>query len=180
WRDPVKPIEDKPFAYTTMSLNKVYETGFAQALEMVRRSGGTVDGESIRLPAEAIKPVPLEVSFEDCFPVERKRLGLRLEAAAEIVFEGTGYVLTGGPSKMDGTGAVAHVHRVEIVLDDRLPVVVALPVDERVRRLEVAWGYRLAPGPHILKLRLLEPRPGDEIRLDDLITYADRPAAARY
>ncbi|NTV80827.1 MAG: ADP-ribosylglycohydrolase family protein, partial [Candidatus Aminicenantes bacterium] len=48
WRDPVKPIEDKPFAYTTMSLNKVYETGFAQALEMVRRSGGTVDGESIR------------------------------------------------------------------------------------------------------------------------------------
>jgi hypothetical protein len=180
WRDPVKPIEDKPFAYTTMSLNKVYETGFAQALEMVRRKGGTIDGETVRLPVEAIKPVPLEVSFEGCFPVERKRLGLRLETTAEIVFEGTGYVMTGGPSKMDGTGADAHVHRVEIVLDDRPPVVVALPVDERVRRLEIAWGYRLAAGPHILKLKLLGPRPGDEIRLDDLITYADRPAAARY
>jgi hypothetical protein len=180
WRDPVKPIEDRPFAYTTMSLNRVYETGFAQALEMVRRSGGTIEGETIRLPVEAIKPVPLEVSFAGCVPVERKRLGLRLAPAAEIVFEGTGYVLTGGPSKMDGTGTDAHVHRVEIALDDRPPFVVALPVDERVRRLEVAWGYRLAAGPHILKIKLLDPRAGDEIRLDDLIIYAERTAAARY
>jgi uncharacterized membrane protein len=120
------------------------------------------------------------VSFEGCYPVESKLLCLRLETAAEIVFEGTGFVLTGGPSKMDETGADTRVHRVEIVLDDRPPVVVALPVDERVRRLEVAWGYRLAAGPHILKLKLLDPRAGDEIRIDDLITYADRPAAARY
>jgi hypothetical protein len=180
WRDPVKPIEDKPFAYTTMSLNRVYATGFEQALEMVRRNGGTIDGETVRLPVEAIKPVPLEASFEGCFPVERKRLGLRLETTAEIVFEGTGFVLTGGPSKMDGTGADARVHRVEVTLDDRPPDIVALPVDERVRRLEVAWGYRLAMGPHILKLRLLEPRAGDAIRIDDLITYADKPVRPAY
>ena len=180
WRDPVKPIEDKPFAYTTMSLNRVYATGFEQALEMVRRNGGTIDGETVRLPVEAIKPVPLEASFEGCFPVERKRLGLRLETTAEIVFEGTGFVLTGGPAKMDGTGADARVHRVEVTLDDRPPDIVALPVDERVRRLEIAWGYRLAAGPHILKLKLLDPRAGDEIRLDDLITYADKPVRPAY
>ncbi|MCK7476554.1 MAG: hypothetical protein M0C28_02510 [Candidatus Moduliflexus flocculans] len=65
---------------------------------MVRRNGGTVEGETVRLPVEAIKAVPLEVSFEGCYPVERRRLGLRLETTAEIAFEGTGYVLTGGPS----------------------------------------------------------------------------------
>ena len=50
WRDPVKAIEDKPFPYTSMSLAKVYETGLAQALEMVRRTAGLVEGESVRLP----------------------------------------------------------------------------------------------------------------------------------
>jgi hypothetical protein len=176
WRDPVKPIEDRPFAYTTMSLNKVYATSFEQALEMVRRKGGSVDGETVRLPAEAIRPVRLEVGFEGCYPVERKRIGLRLERTAEIAFEGTGYVLTGGPSRMDGTGTDPYVHRIEVRLDDGAPFVVEMPVDERVRRLEVAWAYRLADGLHVLELRLLDPRAGEWIRLDDLITYGDTPA----
>ena len=175
WRDPVTPIADKAFAYTTMSLNKAVETGFGQALEMVRRRGGAVEGETVRLPVEAIRPVPLEVSFEGCFPVERKRLGLRLETSVEIPYAGTGFVLTGGPSKMDGSGSDPYVHRIEVGLDGRAPVVVAMPVAERVRRLEVAWEYGLANGPHILKLKLLDPRAGEHIRIDDLITYADKP-----
>ncbi len=180
WRDPVKPIEDRPFAYTTMSLEKVYATSFEQALETVRRNGGSIDGETVRLPAETIKPVRLEVSFEGCYPVERKRMGLRLETTAEIAFEGTGYVLTGGPSRMDGTGTDRYVHRVAVALDGEAPEVVEMPVDERARRLEVAWAYKLPAGPHVLKLRLLDPRPGDAIRLDELITYADRPARRPY
>jgi hypothetical protein len=180
WRDPVKPIEDKPFAYTTMSLNKVYATGLEQALEMVRKRGGTIDGETVRLPVETIRPVPLEVSFEACFPVERKRLGLRLEMTAEVVFEGTGYVLTGGPSKMVETGKDPYVYKIEVGLDDLTPIVVAMPVDDLVRRLEVAWAYRLANGPHVLKLKLLNPRAGEFIRIDELITYNDKPAARAY
>ena len=176
WRDPVKPIEDKPFAYTSMSLNKVYETGLAQALEMVRRNGGTVDGDKVVLPALEIRPVPLEVSFPGCYPVERKRLGLSLEDEAAVEFEGTGCVLTGGPSRMSDDGSDPYVYRVEIGLDDGQPAVVALPVKELVRRLEVAWAYRLANGKHVLKLKLLNPRPGEWVRLDELITYGDRPA----
>jgi hypothetical protein len=180
WRDPLKPIEDKPFPYTTMSLNKVYETGLAQALEMVRTNGGTVDGEAIRLPVDPIRPVRLETSFPGCFPVERRRLGSALETTAEIGFEGTGYVLTGGPSKMVGDRSDPYVYEVELRLDDRAPVVIAMPVDELVRRLEVAWGYKLEAGPHTLRLALLNPRPGESIRLGDLIIYGDRPAAPRF
>jgi ADP-ribosylglycohydrolase len=181
WRDPVKPIEDKPFAFTTMSLNKVYATSFEQALEMVRRKGGSVKGETVRLPVEAIEPVRLEVSFEGCYPVERRRIGVRIEERmVEIAFAGTGYVLTGGPSEMDPAGKDRHVHRLEITLDGGPPAVVGLPVDERVRRLEIAWGYRLRNGPHTLKLRLLEPRPGDAVQIDDLIAYSDRPVPRPY
>jgi hypothetical protein len=102
-----------------------------------------------------------------------------LTSALEIGFEGTGYVLTGGPSKMVGDRSDPYVYDVELRLDDRAPAVIAMPVDELVRRLEVAWGYRLEPGRHTLRLALLNPRPGEGIRLDDLVTYGDRPAAPR-
>jgi len=180
WRDPIKPIEDKPFPYTTMSLNKVYETGLGQALEMVLKNGGSVEGEMIRLPQQPIKEVPLEISFAECYPVERKRLGLRLETSAEVSFEGTGYVLTGQPSKMDETGTDPYVCRIELSLDHRPPVVIGMPVDDLVRRLEIAWGYLLKDGKHTIKLNILNPRPGEYIRVDDLITYSDKPVERAY
>jgi hypothetical protein len=120
------------------------------------------------------------VSFVDLHPVERRRLGLRLETTAEIAFEGTGYVLSGGPSRMSGPGEDSYVYKVELRLDDREPVVVPMPVDELVRRLEVAWGYKLGKGRHTIKLALLNPRPGEFIRIDDLIVYGDAPALAAY
>jgi hypothetical protein len=180
WREPLAPIEDKPFPFTSMPLRRVYETSLAQALDVVRAHGGTVDGETVRIPAETIVPVRFETSFPGLFPVERRRLGLRLETGLEIGFEGTGYVLTGGPSKTVDDRSDPYVYEVEARLDDRAPVKIALPVDELVRRLEIAWGYRLAPGRHTLRLALLNPRPGEWIRVDDLITYGDRPARPRY
>jgi len=179
WRDPVKAIEDRPFPYTSMSLAKVYETGLAQALEVVRTSGGSVEGEMVRLPADTIRAVRLETSFPGCHPLERKRLGLKLETSAQIDFEGTGFVLTGGPSKMSGGRSDPYVYEVELRLDDRAPAVITMPVDDLVRRLEVAWDFRLAAGRHTLELRLLNPRPGEFIGLDDLIVYGDRPVRPR-
>jgi hypothetical protein len=180
WREPVKPIEDKPFAYTTMSLNKVYATGFEQALEMVRRNGGTVEGESVRLPVQPIRSMRYETSFPGCYPVERKRLGLRLETSAEVGFEGTGYVLTGQPSKMSYDGTDPYVYQVELDLDDRAPAVINLPVDDLVRKLEISWAYLLRAGKHTIKLRVLNPRPGEYIQIDDLITYTDMPVQRTY
>jgi hypothetical protein len=55
-----------------------------------------------------------------------------------------------------------------------------MPVNDRVRRLEIAWGYRLANGAHLLRLRLLDPRPGDAIQIDDLIAYGDKPLPRPY
>ena len=180
WRRPLEAIEDRPFPYTAMSLNKVYETSLGQALEMVRTNGGAVEGEKVRLPADPIRPVRLETSFPGLFPVERRRLGLGLTATTEIVFEGTGFVLTGGPSRMVSDGSDPYVYEIGLRLDDRAPVVVAMPVDELVRRLEIGWAYGLAPGRHTLRLELRNPRPGEEIRVDDLIVYGQRPSAPRY
>ncbi len=180
WRDPLKAIEDVPFPYTSMSLNKVYETGLAQALEVVRTNGGTVEGETVRLPADPIRPVRFETSFPGCHPVERRRLGARLETSMEIGFEGSGFVLTGGPSRLVGDRSDPYVYEVEVRLDDRAPAVVKMPVDDLVRRLEIAWAYELPPGRHTLKLALLNPRPGEHIQVNDLLVYADRATARPY
>jgi hypothetical protein len=180
WRDPLRAIEDRPFPYTSMSLNKVYETSLTQALEVVRAAGGAVEGEIVRIPADPIRTVRMERSFPELFPVERRRIGQALETTATVSFEGTGFVLTGGPSKMVDDRSDPYVYEVEVGLDGGEPAVVAMPVDELVRRLEVAWAYPLAPGPHTIRLALRNPRPGESIRLDELIVYGERPSAPRY
>ncbi len=180
WREPLKAIEDRPFPYMTLSLNKLYETGLSQALEMVRTNGGTVEGETVRLPAQEIHQVAFETSFPGCYPVERRRLGLKLETSTEVEFEGTGFVLTGGPSKMVDDRSDPYVYEIELRVDDRAPVVIAMPVDELVRRLEIAWDFKLAAGRHRLGLKLLNPRSGEFIRVDDLIVYGDKPVPRPY
>ena len=178
WRRPLQAIEDKPFPYTAMSLNKVYETSLEQALEVVRTSGGSVEGETVRLPADAIRPVRLEASFPGLFPVERRRLGLALTDSVEIPFEGKGFVLAGGPSKMAASDP--YIYEIEMRLDDRAPAVIRMPVDPLVRRLEIAWAYGLEAGPHTLRLALLNPRPGETVAVGDLIVYGERPLSPRY
>jgi hypothetical protein len=180
WKGPLRAIEDRPFPYTSMSLNKVYETSFGQALETVRTNGGALEGETVRIPIDPIRPVRLEASFPGLYPVERRRLSFDLTAATEIAFEGTGFVLTGGPSRMAADGLDPYVYEIELRLDDRAPEVVRMPVDERVRRLEISWAYGLAPGKHNLRLELRNPRPGEAIRVGDLIVYGERPAAPRF
>ena len=81
---------------------------------------------------------------------------------------------------MVGDRSDPYVYEVALRLDDREPEIIALPVDGLIRRLEVGWAYGLAPGRHTLKLTLRNPRPGEWIRLSDLITYSERPAAPRY
>jgi len=52
--------------------------------------------------------------------------------------------------------------------------------NDLVRRLEVSWTYLLNDGKHTVKLRVLNPREGEYIRLDDLITYGDKPVPRAY
>jgi len=171
WIDPLKPIEDQPFSFTSLSLNKVYETGFRQALEMIQSNGGKVDGPKIQLPEQPIIPVKLEKGFPEMVPNLRTRIGTILETEAEIPFEGTGYILTGGPARMNGDQTDPYVFQIEASVDTGKAELIRMPVDERVRRLEVCWNYDLKPGKHVLRLKILNPRAGQSIRLNDLITY---------
>ncbi len=171
WRDPVLPIQDKPFPYTSMSLNRVYETSLKHALELIIRNGGKADQETITIAAQEIRPVRLEVNFPGIKPVTRKILGMRLETETEILFDGTGFALTGGPARTSYGNNDPFVFQVEMILDDQPAVNFPMPVSYVSRKHEVAWAYGLEEGTHRLKLKILNPVKGEYIGINDLITY---------
>lgn len=171
WKEPLKPVESKPFAYTTMSLDKVYEIGFKQALEVISRNGGKISGDSITIPVQDIKPVKLEVNFPGHQPADRKNLGIRLDREAEINFNGIGFVVTGEPRASVQNDDGRYVFEVQMVIDDGAPVCFKMPMDYVSRRAEIAWAYELPNGQHQIRFRILNAVPGNYIRLNDLITY---------
>jgi hypothetical protein len=171
WKDPLKPIESKPFAYTALSLEKVYETSFKHALEIISRNGGRISGDSIILPAQEIIPVKSEACFPGHRPAERKSLGLRLERESEISFNGIGFVLTGEPRATVQNDNNGFVFEVEVIIDDQDPVTFLMPMDDHNRRDEIAWAYELPDGAHRVKFRILNPVGGNYIEMNDLVTY---------
>lgn len=171
WLSALKPVENIPFAYTDLSLNKVYETGYRQALELIRRNGGKVDGQNIVLPDQPVRPVKFEVNFPGLTPQDRRHIGINLEKDCEIPFEGVGFILTGQPSQTVYGKTDGYVFQVEMAIDDNPAERFNMPAGYLARRLEVAWKFNLAPGKHTLRLKILNPIAGESIRIDNLITY---------
>ncbi len=108
WQAGLESIRDRDFPYTGLSLDEASELSFQHALEMIKRRGGSVDGETVRIPVEPIEPAPLEIAFEGHFPAGRRRLGLRLDEAsreAGVEFEGIGLAVNGEVAAAGGDEA---------------------------------------------------------------------------
>lgn len=176
WKNPVLKVEDMDFKYTTVSLNDVYAMGMKHALLVLEKNGAKIEGETIRLPKQEIKPVALEVSFEGHYPIERNKLGRKLNGETkdlEFEFTGNGFVVTGGVKKLNEKSSDA-VFQLEMVIDGGTPEKFSMSSDFSKRRHEVAWKYQLTDGPHKVKIRLLNPAPGFQIDAGDLIVYSSK------
>lgn len=184
WKAGLEAIRGRDFPYATISLDKASDLSFKHALEMIRRRGGSVDADTVRIRVEAPTPAPLEVGFEGHFPIERRLLGLRLSGESPegaIEFEGIGLAINGQAAAAGDEGGqrsrifadAALVLGVEV---DGGPVeVVPLPIDGRVRKPTPFWKYRLDPGKHRVRFKLLKPVPGTEVRLAEVIIYGGKP-----
>lgn len=176
WKKGVYPVEDMDFKYTTVSLNDVYEMGTKHALKVLANNGVKTDGDKIELPIQDIKPVALEVSFEGHYPVERTKTDKKLDSKtteAEFSFTGNGFVVTGGVSKTDKEMADADL-QLEMSIDGAAPEKFTMSSSFSKRRHEVAWKYQLPEGSHLVKIRLLNPVPGFQINVRDMIVYSSK------
>lgn len=180
WKQGIEKVEDMNFRYTDMSLNKVYEIGFRHAVEMIKRNGGSEDGETLNIVYQSPVSVPLEIAFEGIHPKDRIGFQRRLTSEnPEIAFDftGCGFVITGRASKEnqlpDG------VLEFEVYEGANLLETVKMSTAFRDRRHEVAWKYDLPEGKHNIRLKAKKIPQGYRIETSDVLVYTIQQPGTR-
>jgi len=171
WKDPMKGIEEIPFAYTSLSLKQVYDISYDQALQMIRNNGGTTDSDKIILPVQEPVAVRLEQGFAGQFPVERRAVSQIIDSEITLKFEGTGFVLTGQATGQDPEGKVI----VEVTIDGNPAESFVMPVASHDRRHDIAWKYGLNDAGHEVKIRVAGAEKGAGLSAGDLLIYRLQP-----
>jgi len=171
WMKNLKEVEDMDFAYTSISLNKTYRMSFDQALQLIERGGGKVDGEQVIIKCQQPIPVRYEKAFEGHYPVKYINIRKNLLQSPELEFEGIGFVVKGGVRCSDRE----YVAEVEVYLDGQLMEVAKLPADSHSRRNELTWKYQLPNGKHKVSFKWLNPRPDATINASEALIYSNNP-----
>jgi hypothetical protein len=174
WKLGLKEAESIDFKYTTMSLDDVYEVGLKQAIANVKANGGKDEGTSVVVPVQLPAPVRFEKSFDGHYPLAKIPVDWS-PARDEISFNfiGTGFVIRGDASRWDNFGT--HVFETELYIDGAVVEKPKLPVSFTTRRYELAWKYQLPKGKHSVRLKILNPIKGEEVRSWEAIVYTDKP-----
>ncbi len=169
-------MEELDFRYTAVSLNDVYETGTKHALQVLAKNGVDTGGDTLEISAPEIKPVALEVGFEDHFPVERNGIGKNLSSenpSVEVEFTGNGFVVTGSAQKTKTEAPDAEM-QLEMTIDGGVAESFVMPTAFAKRRHEVAWKYQLPEGKHVVKITLKNPAPGYRVGVNDILVYSSQ------
>jgi hypothetical protein len=184
WLSALNPVADIDFKYTTISLNDVYNLGFDQALKVIEKFGGKVEGDNITIKYENPVAVPLEVAFPNIYPYKVTQVlppeGIRRNNAMlttlnnnepfEIKFSGTGLIVKG---EIVGKLAKDYVGELEVSIDGVKDRVVRLPVDYRTRTDELYWNVEIPNGDHTAKLKWINPQKGGGIGVSGYIEFAN-------
>jgi len=176
WLKSLREVEDMDFAYTTISLNKTYAMSFNQALQVVERSGGKVDGQEVTIVCQQPKPVRYEKAFEGLYPVQKANINKQVSDVGEFAFEGTGVVFKGRVQSRDES----YVARVEMYINGQLVETANLPASYTTRRHELFWKYQLPKGAHTVTFKWLNPQREASVRFNDVVIYSDAPATVRH
>jgi hypothetical protein len=171
WKKALSDVEDRNFAYTDISFNKACRMSFNQALMVVEKYGGSVDGDKVNICTQAPEAVRLEQGFEGHWPVSRQYLGRSAENFGEVSFSGNGIVLC-YVMPIDESGYSANV---EIYLDGKLDRTVELPATFNRRALDLYFRYGLPMGQHKVSMKVLNPDGSHPVTVQDMIIYADKP-----
>jgi hypothetical protein len=189
WMDPIRPVEDRDFAYTTISLNDVYDLSFGQAMKVIEAYGGTVGEESVEIKVQVPEALPLEVAFPEVFPVrltqstppESRRddwqmlVDLDSDDPATIDFSGIGLVVKGGLMSLEQNSWFEsgddYVGELEVSIDGEVDRVVKLPADYRKRTAELYWNVEIPDGAHTATLKWLNPVEDKKIGVRGYIEY---------
>jgi hypothetical protein len=192
WKSGIDAIADKTFSYTNFTFHTIVDSTLKRAVELVKRNGGKLEGETLTVRLQEPKAPPLEIWDDYGSPVERisvddprwsfsgdwevregsrwkTRFASEKGAEAEISFEGTGAIIVGPYLPTGGTADVylnGELHRTVDVYPD----------EDHTKGDEAVWhSFTLQPGRHTLRLVVRgEPfadSKGTQIALDSLVVF---------
>ena len=105
---------------------KVYATGFKQALEVLRANGAEFNGDKIRVALRPISELPLERDAPSKGEVLSKYIPVKFSGSAVVEFEGCGAVLYPSPEFLKAFKAFSDAQKqkgfageIEVVLDGK-------------------------------------------------------------
>lgn len=196
WLKPLQEIEKDNFENTDVSLEKAYGWSYNHALALILQTGGTTEGEELSIPVGKPVAVAFEQNFEKTFPIDRNKIDKSFTDEITFEFTGNGYLLYGNMAKRAKIDAdyidriskrtygseplglaelndpyVAEMH---LYTDGAVTDTLRLPMMNTARRLEPAWRYQMTEGKHTIRLKWINPDPGYEYRINDLIEYSEK------
>jgi hypothetical protein len=185
WSKGLKLVEDLDFKYTTISLKDAYGMSLRHALEVIKRNGGEVTEDMVKIRLQKPVAVPFEENFPDYKILERKSIDRQFitteETETKLDFEGIGVVLTGKSHNRkfsdvwileDDDQTLGNFKlETEFYIDGELITSNVQPLKYIERNNELFFAYELSPGKHELMMKILNPHPDVTLRLGDIITY---------
>jgi hypothetical protein len=184
WKQGLAEVESMDFAYTTISLNDAYDMSYRHALELIRRGGGTVNGDNITIQLQNAETVAFEDSFENHFPKERRPLTdstntqgdgqLVLSDSYTFDFEGIGFALL-GTAQTDAE--LDYTFEADIYIDGNIVETVRWPTKFTKRRFYLAWKFALADREHRVEVKLRNPTEAARVVIEGLVVYGDELVA---
>ncbi|MBI1780975.1 MAG: ADP-ribosylglycohydrolase family protein, partial [Sphingobacteriales bacterium] len=169
WKKNLYEVEDMPFKYTTISLNKVYSIGNKHALENIQRNNGKVNDSTVTIVYQSPVTAKFEESFTGLQPKERTSINKKLSDTLSINFEGNGIVLTG--SNRDSWEKITNFSYKVLATIDGKTDTLDLPFNYLTRKYEIYWNYQLPNGKHTLNLKLLNPDKISDVMISDMLVY---------
>lgn len=159
WLKNLREVEDMPFEYTDISLNRVYRMSFGHALEMIRRGGGRTDGDYVVIRSRRPKAVRYERSFEGLRPAGDMLIDVDIDDMKPIEFEAAAIGIQCNISTPDKD----YRAEIEYTVDGRRPQRKLLTSSNPLQNYDLLWLPGLRQGRHTLAVRWLNPRP--DVRL---------------
>ena len=177
WKKNLYEVENRNFAFTTLSLNDVYKLGLKHALQVIAKNGGQIKNDDVTIACQEAQPVKYEQSFEGHFPVEKIAINQQVNKLTQFTFNGIGVVFRGYVQCPDSD----YVAKVEMLIDGLSVETASLPVATSVaRRNDLFWKYQLPKGKHIVTFKWLNSKSNATVNFIDAIVYSDALNQANY
>ena len=180
WKMGLKEIEGIDFKHTSMSLNKVYDTSYKRALQMIRENGGEVNDKDVIIKVQAPQAVKLEQSFKGLYPIAKLTSINNNQKEITFDFKGTGFVLKGEAAKKR-RDLPEYVFEADLYIDgEKVETASKLPTSFRYRKLDIFWKYQLPNTNHSVRVVIKNPDDDYEVRTWEYLVYADKPASTAH